>query len=64
MMMTPDELKALGKDIKAHDMRVPITIFTTRASDKDPWQLLDGRNRLMEDERQGIDSRARSLTIH
>jgi hypothetical protein len=41
--MGPDELKALGEDIKANGMKVPITILHQKGK---PYALLDGQNRL------------------
>ena len=50
-MMSPDELKVLGEDIKRNGMTAPIVWWTEREADieKTPppkYQLLDGRNRL------------------
>jgi hypothetical protein len=43
-MMSPEELKALGEDIKANGLRMPIeTWFDEKAEEE--W-LIDGRNRL------------------
>src|SRR6186997_2587721 len=49
--MSPDELKALGEDIKQKGLTAPIVWWTERedAIGKMPpskYQLLDGRNRL------------------
>ena len=51
--MTPDELKALGEDIKRHGFRVPIVFWSPDGSDE--RFLLDGRNRLNAAEVAGID---------
>jgi hypothetical protein len=48
--MTPDELRALGEDIKANGMQVPISILHDN-----PSVLLDGRNRLDALEMVGLD---------
>ena len=58
-MMTPDELKALGEDIKRNGMTAPIVWWTEREADigKTPapeYYLLDGRNRLDAMEMVGI----------
>src|SRR5215472_2718994 len=39
--MAPDELRALGEDLKANGMQVPISILHHKG-----YALLDGRNRL------------------
>lgn len=52
-MMEPDELQALGEDIKANGMQVPITILNQR--EKPHFLLLDGRNRLDALEIVGLD---------
>ncbi len=52
-MMTPDELKALGEDIKKNGLQVPITLSRDRHANRDD-QLLDGRNRLDAMEAVGI----------
>ena len=41
-MMTPDEITALGEDIKNNGLKQPIVLIKTPDGDK----LLDGRNRL------------------
>ena len=41
-MMTPDEITALGEDIKNNGLKQPIVLIKTRNGDA----LLDGRNRL------------------
>jgi DNA-binding Lrp family transcriptional regulator len=41
--LPPDELRELGKDIKAHDLTSPIVLWS---DGKSPAVLLDGRNRL------------------
>jgi hypothetical protein len=43
-LMSPDELKALGEDIKKNNLTSDIVLW--RADPKAPTQLLDGRNRL------------------
>jgi len=43
-MMTPDELKTLGEDIKKNGLHVPVTLW--KEQKHFPLQLLDGRNRL------------------
>ena len=43
-LMGDDELRATAEDIEKNGLREPVTIW--RESDKKPWQLLDGRNRL------------------
>jgi len=58
-MMMPDELKALGEDIKRNGMTAPIVWWTEREADieKTPppkYQLLDGRNRLDAMEMVGL----------
>ena len=43
-LMTPDELHALGEDIKKNGLTSPIVLW--RSHPQAPVQLLDGRNRL------------------
>ena len=43
-LMSPDELKALGEDIRKNALTSPIALW--RASPAAQLQLLDGRNRL------------------
>jgi hypothetical protein len=50
-MMTPDELKALGEDIKENGLMVSVAV--TRAGNG-PWSLVDGRNRLDAAELVGL----------
>ena len=50
-MMGPDELMALGKDLKANGMAVPITVL----HGQNGAVLLDGRNRLAALEMVGCD---------
>jgi hypothetical protein len=50
-MMTPDELKALGEDIKKNGERVAVAV--TRPGNG-PWSLVDGRNRLDAAEAVGL----------
>ena len=56
-MMTADELKALGEDIKRHNMKVPIVIWSPSPTDADKNKvfLLDGRNRLDAMEAVGMN---------
>jgi hypothetical protein len=49
--MSPDELKALGEDIKQHGMMTPITVLM----EKGKTPILDGRNRLDALELAGFD---------
>src|SRR4051794_18056182 len=51
-MMTPDELKALGEDIKQNGLRMDIAVW--QAADGRPWMLVDGRNRLDAAELVGL----------
>jgi FtsZ-binding cell division protein ZapB len=45
--MAPDELRALGKDIRKNGLLSPIILWTAdKHSDDEPVWLLDGRNRL------------------
>jgi DNA-binding Lrp family transcriptional regulator len=44
-MMTPDELKALGEDIKKNRLHERVTLYGNFNA-VETWQLLDGRNRL------------------
>lgn len=50
-MMTPDELKALGEDIKKNGLTSPIAVAVRARS----YSLLDGRNRLDAMELVGIN---------
>src|SRR5262245_18311412 len=50
-LMTPDELQALGEDIKKNDLKIPVTVWGGKGK---PLQLLDGRNRLDAMEAVGI----------
>ena len=50
--MTPQELKALGEDIKTNGMKVSIVVLQQKDGD---WRLLDGRNRLDALETVGAD---------
>src|SRR5260221_11063114 len=43
-VMSPDELRALGEDIRKHGLASPVVLW--RADDKAPLSLLDGRNHL------------------
>ena len=49
--MTPDELKALGEDIKKNGLKIPVAVWRGKG---EPLQLLDGRNRLDAMEAVGI----------
>jgi hypothetical protein len=51
-LMSPDELKALGEDIKKNGMRVPI-VFWSENKDTE-FAVLDGRNRLDAAELVGV----------
>jgi hypothetical protein len=44
--MSPDGLKALGEDIKAHGLKTDIVLWSATDKDDAPVYLLDGRNRL------------------
>jgi ParB-like nuclease family protein len=50
-MMSPDELRVLGEDIKKNGMQVPISILHAGKR----YMLLDGRNRLDAMEMVGLD---------
>ena len=52
----PDELLALGEDIKKNGLQVPITLWTDgdRGDTNATTYLLDGRNRLDGEEAVGI----------
>jgi hypothetical protein len=54
-LMSPDELRALGEDIKKNGLRSPPAITASKEKGK-PWRyhLLDGRNRLDAMEAVGI----------
>jgi ParB-like nuclease domain len=49
-LMSPDELRELGEDIKKNGLRSPVMLWRT----KDQFQLLDGRNRLDAMEMVGV----------
>jgi hypothetical protein len=51
-MMSADELKALGQDIKKHGLKSPIALWLS--GDNDEVFLLDGRNRMDAMEAVGI----------
>src|SRR3954463_15099203 len=53
-LMPPDELRALGKDIKKNGLTSPIAITTSKDAKGGNYQLLDGRNRLDAMELVGI----------
>jgi hypothetical protein len=50
-VMSADELKALGENIKKHGLKIPVTVWL---GEGEPLQLLDGRNRLDAMEAVGI----------
>jgi hypothetical protein len=63
-LMTPDELKTLGEDIKKNGLRSDIILWL--GGDDQPHQLLDGRNRLDAMEAAGIlhvDGRQLVMTL-
>ena len=43
-LMSPDELRVLGEDIKANGLKNPVTLWAAEPDSE--WFLLDGRNRL------------------
>jgi hypothetical protein len=51
-LMSPDELRALGEDIKKNGLKIPVTVWKEQ-KDFEP-QLLDGRNRLDAMEAVGL----------
>ena len=55
-LMSPDELKVLGEDIKKNGLRTPIVLTTVTSGYRDDGRdhLLDGRNRLDAMERVGF----------
>jgi hypothetical protein len=55
-LMSPDELKVLGEDIKENGLRTPIVLTTVTSEYRDDGRdhLLDGRNRLDAMERVGF----------
>jgi hypothetical protein len=55
-LMSPDELKVLGEDIKENGLRTPIVLTTVTSGYRDDGRdhLLDGRNRLDAMERVGF----------
>jgi hypothetical protein len=53
-LMSRDDLKALGEDIKKNELTSPIVIWSERGRDDEPHYLLDGRNRLDAMELVGI----------
>lgn len=55
-MMSPDELKALGADIKANGLREAVVVYEERAGGKCSRSVLDGRNRLDAMELAGIET--------
>jgi hypothetical protein len=59
-LMSPDELKVLGEDIRKNGLTSPITLWAENISA--PVQLLDGRNRLDAMEAAGIPYRMKRHT--
>ena len=53
-LMAPDELKALGEDIKKNGLTSPIAFVTRKDAKGWHYQLLDGRNRLDAMELVGV----------
>jgi hypothetical protein len=53
-LMPPDELNALGEDIKKNELTSPIVIWSEHGRGGEPHYLLDGRNRLDAMELVGI----------
>jgi ParB-like chromosome segregation protein Spo0J len=55
-MMSDDELAALGEDIKANGLRIPIWFQAVEGQrdSKNGWVLIAGRNRLEAMERAGM----------
>jgi hypothetical protein len=58
-LMSPEELKALGEDIKKNGLRVPVVLWGDVSSGQ--AYLVDGRNRLDAAEAVGLDV---SLILH
>jgi hypothetical protein len=54
-LMSPEELKVLGEDIKKNGLKIPVTVYGGRGGA--PLQLLDGRNRLDAMEAVGLTIR-------
>src|SRR5262249_43557972 len=52
--MSPDELRALGEDIKKNGLTSPITVCMDLPTDRASVQLVEGRNRLDAMELVGI----------
>jgi hypothetical protein len=61
-LMSTDELKAVGEDIKANGLRERVTLYGS-ADNEATWQLLDGRNRLDAMELVGLPVLAANGTI-
>jgi DNA-binding Lrp family transcriptional regulator len=56
-LMSPDELRALGEDIKKNGLKSPIALWATGDNEThDEFQLLDGRNRLDAMELVGLQT--------
>jgi hypothetical protein len=53
-MMTADELKALGEDIKKNGLTSPIVLWSVLKANRPQYSLLDGRNRLDAMEATGL----------
>src|SRR5262245_13868150 len=45
-LMSADELKTLGEDIKKNGLQTPITVLVEKRGDEWTYQLLEGRSRL------------------
>jgi hypothetical protein len=53
--MSPDELRELGKDIRAYGLKSPIALYCKdNPSDAASWSMIDGCNRLDAMELEGI----------
>jgi len=44
-MMSPEELRALGEDIKKNGLQHPVVVWTESSDGKAKEYLLDGRNK-------------------
>jgi ParB-like nuclease family protein len=53
-LMSPDDLKALGEDIKKNGLTTPIAIVSTKDTKGWHYKLVDGRNRLDAMELVGV----------
>jgi hypothetical protein len=54
-MMSEDELRELGEDIREHGLKSPIVIWQAVGGDTSPRYVLDGRNRLAAMYLVGLD---------